>query len=115
MSHHPSCDPEDRDLVWHCNQCGLNEDAEVEILDAHKSELAQAQAEIETVKGMLGQALKREDKMEAALDEAQARAGYERIQKFLEGAPQSSWIDTVLDICRESLVSEYGKKGVEGK
>jgi hypothetical protein len=25
--HHPSCTPNDRDLVWHCNQCGLNESA----------------------------------------------------------------------------------------
>jgi hypothetical protein len=27
MKHHPSCKPSDRDLVWHCNQCGLNESA----------------------------------------------------------------------------------------
>jgi hypothetical protein len=26
--HHPSCTPYDRDLVWHCSQCGLNELAE---------------------------------------------------------------------------------------
>jgi hypothetical protein len=25
--HHPSCTPNDRDLVWHCHQCGLNESA----------------------------------------------------------------------------------------
>jgi hypothetical protein len=27
-NHHPSCSPHDRDLVWHCNQCGANESAE---------------------------------------------------------------------------------------
>ena len=26
--HHPSCRESDKDLVWHCNQCGLNESAE---------------------------------------------------------------------------------------
>jgi hypothetical protein len=26
--HHPSCTPNDRSLVWHCNQCGLDESAE---------------------------------------------------------------------------------------
>ena len=26
--HHPSCSPYDRDLVWHCSQCGANESAE---------------------------------------------------------------------------------------
>ncbi len=25
--HHPSCRESDKDLVWHCNQCGLNESA----------------------------------------------------------------------------------------
>ena len=28
MSHHPSCRPTDKDLVWHCRQCGENEPAE---------------------------------------------------------------------------------------
>lgn len=27
VSHHPSCRPSDRDLVWHCSQCGENEPA----------------------------------------------------------------------------------------
>ena len=26
--HHPSCRPSDRNLVWHCSQCGLIELAE---------------------------------------------------------------------------------------
>ena len=26
--HHPSCSESDRDLVWHCSQCGLNEPVE---------------------------------------------------------------------------------------
>jgi len=26
-SHHASCTPRDRDLVWHCSQCGLDETA----------------------------------------------------------------------------------------
>jgi len=26
--HHPSCRESDKSLVWHCNQCGLNESAE---------------------------------------------------------------------------------------
>jgi hypothetical protein len=26
-AHHPSCTENDKDLVWHCNQCGLNESA----------------------------------------------------------------------------------------
>ena len=32
MSHHPSCRPTDKDLVWHC-LCGENEPAEEEVLD----------------------------------------------------------------------------------
>ena len=39
-AHHPSCKPSDNDLVWHCNQCGLNEFAETEILDAHKKQIS---------------------------------------------------------------------------
>jgi hypothetical protein len=30
--HHPSCTPNDRDLIWFCNQCGARESAE-EILE----------------------------------------------------------------------------------
>jgi hypothetical protein len=33
--HHPSCRESDRDLVWHCSQCGLNENAE-SVLEAAK-------------------------------------------------------------------------------
>ncbi len=32
MTHHLSCKPSDKSLVWHCNQCGENESAEA-ILD----------------------------------------------------------------------------------
>ena len=36
-------------------------------------------------------------------DEISCKNGIERIQNFLKNAPQHSWVDTVLDICRESL------------
>ena len=36
-THHPSCKPEDRELVYHCNQCGLNEYAEIDLLDKTRS------------------------------------------------------------------------------
>jgi hypothetical protein len=37
--HHPSCTEHDKDLVWHCSQCGLNELAdEQEIINRAQSE-----------------------------------------------------------------------------
>ena len=38
--HHPSCRESDKDLVWHCSQCGLNESAdETEIISKFVSEV----------------------------------------------------------------------------
>jgi hypothetical protein len=30
--HHASCRPSDKNLVWHCSQCGLNEPVDAEAL-----------------------------------------------------------------------------------
>ena len=48
MSHHPSCLPTDKDLVWHCCQCGENEPAEEEVL----ARLARQRAALEWI-GMM--------------------------------------------------------------
>lgn len=49
--HHPSCKPDyDRQLIWKCGQCGLEEFAENEILGEHLKELAAKDREIKTIK-----------------------------------------------------------------
>ncbi len=38
--HHPSCRESDKDLVWHCSQCGLNEpatDVETKLAEARQA------------------------------------------------------------------------------
>jgi hypothetical protein len=37
MTHHPSCKPNDKSLVWKCGQCGLEEPAETIINSVEKA------------------------------------------------------------------------------
>ena len=43
MSHHPSCRPTDKDLVWHCHQCGESESAEalLDLIERQRKALEQ--------------------------------------------------------------------------
>lgn len=44
--HHASCGPNDRGLVYHCDQCGLNEPFDENIIDSLRRDLAQAREKI---------------------------------------------------------------------
>ena len=52
MSHHPSCRLTDKDLVWHCTNCGENESAGsllVETLARQRKGLESAKLDMETM------------------------------------------------------------------
>jgi len=65
--HHASCQPSDKELVWHCCQCGLNESAEQ--LETENRELAEQLGGATMAANTLGDERRRLDKQVAELAE----------------------------------------------
>ncbi len=99
-THHPSCRESDKDLVWHCCQCGLNEDA-----SNIETELAQRIAQIESMGATLSAMQNERERLQTELAEAKAlleswRADNERLRRELAEAKGYKYGEACLQITK---------------
>ena len=89
MSHHPSCRPTDKDLVWYCHQCGEQESAEslVETLARQREALQFSKSFLKAI-ALLGKVDSREalQIIDATLSQDAPPQG---IRRMSEGLPAS--------------------------
>ncbi len=97
--HHPSCTPNDRDLVWFCNQCGLKESAaDIE------QQLAAERKQVRILTSSLGQVhdkLAAERKKNDDWRNTERRVAKERDEARWQLAAEQGKVQTLVDALRE--------------